>query len=318
MKLYPKISPYKKGFLKVSKIHSIYYELVGNPKGIPLIVVHGGPGTGCSPKLRSFFNPKKFNGILFDQRGSKRSTPYLELRENNTWELVEDMVKLLDHVGVKKVFIIGGSWGSTLSLCFAIKYPERVKAMLLWGIFLPGEEDIDHFLRGGVGRFFPEVWERFVSIVPKKFKKNPMPYYLKKMKSKNKKVLQKYAKEWARFEIKLIKMEMSDKEVSKALKDSSFESFGLFEAHYLTKNCFMPKDFILNNTKKIKNIPLGIVHGRFDMICIPKMAHQLHKKIPKSKIWFETGGHSSREPAMLERILKEIKRYSKNPNKWPR
>lgn len=316
MKLFPKIKPCKKGYLKVSKIHTIYWELCGNPKGIPVMFVHGGPGAGCSEKSRRYFNPKKYSILLFDQRGAKRSKPFAETKENTTQDLIKDMVKLLDLHGIKKTFLFGGSWGSTLSLAFAIKNPKRVSGMLLRGIFIPSKEDTAHYLRGGVGKFFPEAWERFISLVPKTKRNNVAQYYLRKMKHGNKKEKQKYSFEWALYEMRLLKLEMTEKETKHEMKDASYKSLSPLEANYLANNCFMPEKYILKQAYKIKNIPTAIVQGRYDVVCIPKMAFELHKRLKKSKLYFTIAGHSSSDPKTQEKLLEEMEKYWKNCKKW--
>ncbi len=315
-KTYPPAKPYRKGYLRVGKIHEIYFELCGNRKGLPVMFVHGGPGAGCSAKDMRFFNPKKFNVLLFDQRGSNRSRPFAETKENKTQYLIEDMKKLLHFLGPKKAFLVGGSWGSTLSLAFAIKHPEMVSGMLLRSIFIPSKEDNAHYLQGGVGKFFPETWGRFISFVPEKHRKHPDKYYLQQMQSKNKKAW-KYAYEWSHYELSILKMAMSEKEVKKYMQDLSYKSMSVLEAHYLSNNCFLPKNFIFKNIKKIRNTPTAIVHGRYDMICIPKMAFELHKKMPKSKLYYVVGGHSASEKSLEAKLTEEMDKYAKNQKKWP-
>lgn len=317
MGLFPKIKPYRNGYLRVSRVHRIYYELCGNQHKLPVLFVHGGPGAGCSENDRRFFNPKKFNTILFDQRGANRSKPFASIQENTTWHLIKDMEKILNLLGIKKVFLFGGSWGSTLSLAFAINYPERVSGMLLRGIFIPSKEDTEHFLKGGTEKFFPEAWQRFISIIPKKHRNDPAKYYLRQMTTGSRKKRKKHAFEWAFYEISLLRLNIPEKEVLEKMKSFPYEAMSVLESYYLSNNCFLPKDYILKNAKKIAEIPTAIVHGRYDMICIPKAAYLLHKSLPKSKLYFVTGGHGSGEQAIKEKLVEEMNKYARNPKKWP-
>ena len=303
-KLYPPIKPYKKGRLKVSGGHDLYYEMVGNPKGIPVVYLHGGPGAGISPNDRRYFNPRKFNVLLFDQRGAGKSKPFASIKNNTTWDLLDDINKLLDLAGFKKkVILFGGSWGSTLSLVYAINYPEKIKAMVLRGIFLSTREDYKDYFGGFSSKMFPDHWERFLSHVPKKNKKNPINYYIKQMNSKNKKIVKKYAHEWSLYEISMLKLVMTQKAIKKYLAKGTYLSLARLEAHYLSRNCFLPDKYILRNTGKIKQILSFIVHGRYDAICTPEGAYKLHKALPRSKLHFAIAGHSSGEEEIQKKLV---------------
>ena len=303
-KLYPQIKPYKKGYLKVGDGHEIYYEMIGNPKGIPVLYLHGGPGAGIWPKDRQYFNPKKFNVLLFDQRGSGKSKPFASTKNNTTWDLVDDINKLLDMAGFKKVIIFGGSWGSTLALVYAINNPKRVKAMVLRGVWTCEREDIKkYYMGGGAANHFPDAWESFLNNVPKRNRKNPLAYYIKQMNSKNNKVRDKYAKEMALYEMKMLMLDMPKKTINKYLKRGSYKSLGPLEAHYMSKNCFLPDKYIINNAKKIAHTPTFIIHGRYDVICRPLLAWRLHKALPKSKLFFVIAGHISSEKEIQDKTI---------------
>ena len=312
MKLFPKIKPYRHGYLDVGDGHKLYYELCGNPNGKPVLYVHGGPGSGCSPNSRRFFNPKKWNIILFDQRGANRSKPFASLHANTTWKLVGDIRKLLRFLNIKRVFLFGGSWGSTLSLLYAIKHPETVTGMVLRGVFLGRKEDIMYTYGGGAEDFFPDAWERFSGMVPAGRRNDIIGYYAQQMKSRNKKRRDKFAFEFAYYEISLIKLKMTHKDVMKTLKEFSYKSLGIIEATYMEKNCFLPKDYIPSNIRKISNkIPVSIVQGRYDVLCPPYQAWQLHKALPKSRLFYVTAGHGSSEPAIESKLVDEMKRMSR-------
>lgn len=311
-KLYPPIKPHKRGFLNVGDGHQIYYELSGNPKGIPVLYLHGGPGAGTSPKDRRYFNPKKYNIILFDQRGSGRSRPFASTHANTTWKLIEDINKLLKHLGIEKVFLFGGSWGSTLALVYAINNTERVTGMLLRGIFLSVNQDFKDYLGGEfTSKLFPDSWERLLSHVPKAQRKNPLPYYIKHMQSKNKQISDKFAKEWAIYEIKMLALDMPEKKIKKYLRRGTYRSMALLEAHYLGKRCFLPENYIIKNARKISKIPLVIVHGRYDAICTPGSAWNLHKALPKSKLYFTISGHNPADESMASKLVEETDKSAK-------
>lgn len=286
------IEPYKKGYLDVGDGHELYFEACGNPMGKPVLFLHGGPGSGFSENSKKYFDPKLWNIILFDQRGSGRSRPFASLKNNTTDDLVEDINKLLSFLKIEKVTLLGGSWGSTLALIYAIRYPEKVAAMLLRGIFIPSKADNKYFFGGGVKPYFPEIWERFISIVPSTHKRNPAPYYFEKMKHGTQQEKEKFTYEWAYYESSLLKLKSKPKDIEHDMKEFSYQSLSPLEAHYLLQNCFVAEGYIWKNIDKIKHIPTTIIHGRYDMICQPQNAYRLHKKMKKSRLFFVIGGHS--------------------------
>lgn len=312
-KLFPNIKPYKKDYLKVSDGHKLYYELCGNPKGKPVLVLHGGPGQGINSKMRRFFNPKIYKIILFDQRGSGKSKPFSSIKENTTQKLVQDINELLQELKIKKVFLFGGSWGSTLALVYGIKNPKKVVGMLLRGIFLSTKENIDFLYKGKIKNHFPELWERFIKLVPKKYQKDSVSYYLKKMNSKNLKTKRKYIYEWNYYEGSLLKIKYNKKEIEKKMKKKfKDKSLSIIEAHYMKNNCFLPNNYILKNTEKLSKIPISIIHGRYDMVCPFINAYNLHKKLKNSTLHtIDLAGHTSSEPLITEKLISEMKRLSK-------
>jgi proline iminopeptidase len=302
---YKKIRTYKKGFLKVDKEHKIYYELSGNPKGKPVLFIHGGPGAGFSKEDKCYFNPKFFNIIHFDQRGAGRSKPFASIKNNTTFDLVNDIKKLLDFLKIKKTILFAGSWGSALALVYAIKHPETVSNMVLRGIFF-GSEAENHFLVYEAQNIFPEAWDKMINLVPKIHQKKIPEYYYKMMTFSDKKIRKKFAFSWAIYEESISKLKSSESQVKESLKKFKFESFSIIELHYLINHCFLPKDYILKNTHKIKNIPISIIHGRYDHVARPLNAYQLHKKLPKSKLYFTFAGHSAFEKETEIRLVKEM------------
>lgn len=316
-KLFPKIRPYRHGYLSVGDGHKLYYELCGNPKGKPVLFVHGGPGAGCSEKDRQFFSPKAWNIILFDQRGANRSKPFSSLKANTIWKLVSDMRQLLRFLNIKKVFLFGGSWGSTLSLVYAIKHPETVSGMLLRGVFLGRKEDIMYTYGGGAQEYFPEAWERFISIVPPAKRKDSIGYYARQMQSRNKRISSKFAFEFAYYELSLLKLNMTHRDVMKIMGKASshprHKSMAIIESYYMKKGCFLPKNYILNNVGELNRlkIPVSIVQGRYDVLCPPAQAWLLHKALPKSRLIFAISGHSSGDPPLAAKLFEELKRMQR-------
>ena len=303
--------PYKNGYIDVSDKHSLYYELYGNPRGIPVLFLHGGPGGGFSDSDKQFFDEERYNVLFFDQRGSSKSKPFGSIENNTTQDLIGDINKVLDNLGFEKVYVFGGSWGSTLSLVYAIHFPERVLGLVLRGIWLANKYGLEHYINGGINNFFPEVWERFSKLVPKG--ENPVAYYLDKMLSKDKEISDKYAYEWAYYEMSFYTInKMSDP--AESLKTFSFKSMAILESYYIKNNCFLSEDFIINNTDKIKNINISIVQGRYDFICPPIQAFRLNSKLKNSRLNITNAGHSSSDIENKETLIRELRRVTTPKN----
>ena len=312
-KLFPKIKPYKEGYLKVSNIHTLHYEEVGNPTGKAVIFLHGGPGVGIIPQYRQFFDPKFYRIILLDQRGSGKSTPFTELKENKTQYLIEDLEKLKNYLGIKKWLVTGGSWGSTLALCYAIKYSSSVKAMIIRGICLGRKSELNWlFKKGGASEIWPDEWEKFTSIVPNSKLNNISKYYLKLLASKNKNKQEKAAKHWSNWEGTIMSI-IPNKKKHKFINSKRDISFAKIESYYTINNFFMPsKNYVLDNAKKIKNIPLTIIQGRYDAICPASSAFELHKALPSSKlIIVPLGSHTPLDADMASELIKAQEDFKK-------
>jgi proline iminopeptidase len=300
----------EKSFFEVSDGHRLYVERRGKHGGIPVLFVHGGPGSGFSGDDVALFDPERFDALFFEQRGAGRSEPFASLHENHTDALVDDMVKLLDAFGFEKVHLFGGSWGSTLSLVFAIRHPERVLGMNLRGIFLANEDAIEHFVGGGVADFYPEVWERFVALVPDGHRGAVSRYYLERMTSGPERERERFCYEWARYELSIIKLDWpgSDSEVAEILGHYNYRSLAPLEAHYMANRCFLPENYLLANAGRLPAVPVSIVHGRYDVLCPPKDAYELHRRIPDSRLRYVPAGHASSEPAIREALVSELER----------
>ena len=298
---------YESGYLDVSDGHVLYYELFGNPNGIPVLFLHGGPGAGFSEKDKQFFDGRRYKVIFFDQRGSSRSKPFGSVANNTTQHLVSDINIILDHFNHDKVFLFGGSWGSTLALVYAIQFPERVSGMILRGIWLANKYGLDHYIRGGIKEFFPEVWERFSSLV--KEGENPVDYYLENMLSDDKETSDKFAYEWAYYEMSFYTInKMADPD--EVLQTFSYKSMAIMEAYFIKNNCFIPEDYIINNSHKIKDIKTSIVQGRYDFICPPVQAVRLHDHLDNSTLHIVNAGHSSTDEEIKKKLITELRRIT--------
>jgi proline iminopeptidase len=302
------VKSYKKGFINVTGGYKLYFELYGNPKGIPVLFLHGGPGAGFSDSDKQFFDKRRYNVVFFDQRGSSRSKPFGSIKKNTTQDLVEDINRVLDYLNFDKIYIFGGSWGSTLALVYAIHNPKRVLGLILRGVFLANKYSLDHYINGGIKEFFPDVWDRFVSIVKKGEK--PADFYLKKILSNDKKISEKFAYEWAYYEMSFYTINKISNP-DKILKTFSFRSLAILEAHYIKNKCFLPKDYIITNINKIKHIKTSIVQGRYDFICPPIQAFRLHSNLNNSKLNIVSAGHSSSDEEIKKALKSELKRITK-------
>ncbi|MHC4270314.1 MAG: prolyl aminopeptidase [Planctomycetota bacterium] len=311
-KLFPPRKPYHSGFLEVSKIHTLYYEEVGNPEGKPVIFLHGGPGVGIHPGYRKFFDPKFYRIILLDQRGAGKSTPFAELHENTTWELVEDLEKLRKYLKIKKWIVTGGSWGSTLALAYAQTYPRSVNGIIIRGIFTARASEIDWlFSEKGAGQIWPDEFEKFTSILNKTEKKNIIKSYYKRLNSKTKKTSWEAAKAYAYWEGTIMNLIPDKKATSSFLTKNRTIAIAKIECHYALNNFFMKtQKGLFQNIKKIRNIPLTIVQGRYDTICPMRSAYDLYKSLPKSKLVIvSTGSHSPLEPPMAKALIKASEEF---------
>lgn len=308
-RLWPEIEPFEAGHLQVSSLHDIYYELCGNPEGKPVFVLHGGPGAQITPYYRRFFNPDAFLIVLHDQRGCGNSRPRFELRENTTPHLVEDIEKLRNHLKLDKIILFGGSWGSTLGLAYAETHPENVSAMVLRGIFTASQDEMDHFYRGGVRPFFPEIYEKLEQV----FGQDPTPRSIyDKVKSEDPGERRKYGRAWTAYEAKLAMLHYPDAWLHELLTSDQYAdiavSLALIENHFMANGCFLEEGQLLRDTDKIKNIPTVLVNGRYDMICPPFNAYRLHKRLMNSRLIIaEESGHSMNEKKIEQALLGAIK-----------
>ncbi|AWX69473.1 prolyl aminopeptidase [[Mycoplasma] anseris] len=313
MELFEKQVPFNTGFLKVSELHQIFYQEYGNKNGVPIVFVHGGPGGGCSDSSSQYFDPSYYHIILFDQRGCGKSLPSAEIKENTTWDLIKDMEKLRIHLNIEKWILFGGSWGSTLSLIYAINFPKNVSGMILRGIFLGRKKDQHYLYQEGASWYFPEEYEEYKNFVPKHEQNDLMKAYSKYLNSKDQAVAEKAAYHWAKWELGLITLDKIDI-IEEILSDKKANlELARLENHYFINNIFIEDDnYILNNIHKIKEIKTIIIHGRYDMDCVPENAYLLYKNLSNAKLYFiRASGHSSKEPLIAEALVQATEEFKK-------
>ncbi|PZX18932.1 proline iminopeptidase [Palleronia aestuarii] len=301
--LYPRIDPFDQRMLAAGDGHRIYVEQCGNPDGVPVIVLHGGPGGGCSPSMRRYFDPAHYRIVLFDQRGCGRSRPHASVEANTTWHLVADIELIRETLGIDEWIVFGGSWGATLSLVYAEEHPERTRAIVLRGVFLMMQSELDWFYAGGAGRFWPDMWQRFVAPIPEEERGDLIAAYHRRLFSGDMMSETRHARIWASWENTLASIE-SDGPGGDSPADYA-RAFARLENHYFTNGGFLESDsHILDRVDRIRDIPGHIVQGRYDMICPPISAHRLHKAWPSSRMHFvPRAGHALSEPGISAALV---------------
>lgn len=311
--LYPAIKPYAQHELKVSNVHTLYIEETGNPEGIPVIVLHPGPGGCCSDGyLRRFFDPQHYRIILFDQRGCGRSTPHLEISENTTPLLIDDIDAIRDFLRLSEFVLFGGGWGSLLALLYAQKFPQQVKALLLNQIFLGRKEDDDWFYKHGACLVYPDYWQEFISIVPENMLNEIPQYYADCLRGTNELARMAAAKNWALWEARCSSLQPHLYVIDQYSDPHFALALATLETHYVTNNFFITENQVLDNVHKIRHIPTYIVHGRFDLITPLAGAFALHQAIPASSLRIvRDGGHSDRESGIIDALIYASKEISK-------
>lgn len=295
-KLYPPIQPNRELFLQVDDIHEIYIEESGNADGIAVVYLHGGPGAGSNPFMRQLFDPEKYRIILFDQRGSGKSRPHAELRQNTTNDLIADMEVIRKELGIQRWVVSGGSWGSTLSLAYAQKHPTRVLGLIVRGIFLGEQNEMDWLYQGGAGQVFPEFWEKFRNEIPSDERHEMVNAYHRRLTSDNEFARMKAARAWATWEARIATLIPKKSMLETFTEPHAALAISRIEAHYFVNNSFLAEGQLLADAGKLANIPGTIVHGRYDMICLAQTAWALHKKWPLSEMQFvQAAGHAASE-----------------------
>ena len=310
--LYPEIEPYNEFKLNVSDLHTIYVEESGNSNGKPVIFLHGGPGGGIEPIYRQYFNPDKWRIIIFDQRGCGKSTPHAELNENTTWDLVEDIEKIREKLGIKKWVVFGGSWGSTLSLAYTICYPEKIKGLILRGIFMIRKKEINWFYQEGASNIYPDAWEHYLKPIPNNEHHELVNAYYNRLTSTDKSIRIEAAKAWSIWEASTSKLFQSENYLHHFSDDRIAEAFARIECHYFINGGFFKTDeWILENVNKIRHIPAVIVQGRYDVVCPMVSAWELHRAFPEANLEVvQDAGHSMTEEGIATRLVEYTNKFS--------
>ncbi|AIT09243.1 proline iminopeptidase [Candidatus Francisella endociliophora] len=312
MPLYPKIEPYNQEFLKVSDLHTIFFEECGNPKGKPVVFIHGGPGGGIQPSYRQYFNPDKYRVILVDQRGCGQSTPFAEIKENTTQHLIEDFEKIRKKLGIDKWMIFGGSWGSTLGLAYAQEHPEVVTELVLRGIFFGRAKEISWLYQYGASEIFPDMWEKYIEPIPEEQRGDFLSAYYNILTGDDNELKQKAAKAWSIWEASTSKLFVDEKSIARYGGDKFSLAFARIECHFFKNGLFLEEAQLLKNAHKIANIPGVIVQGRYDMVCPATSAWDLHKAWSTAKLEIvPDAGHSISEPGIIEALVKATDDFAK-------
>jgi len=311
-RLYPQIEPFQRFHLPVEGRHELYVEQCGNAEGQPVIVLHGGPGAGCSPFMRRFFDPQRYHVILFDQRGAGRSHPHGGLVENTTWRLVEDIEAIRLRLEIDRWHLFGGSWGSTLALLYAQAHPDRVSAMMLRGIFTMTAAELDWFYGGGAARFFPEHWADFVAPIPAEERGDLIGAYYRRLTQEDAAEQLRYARPWVRWETAAASL----RPLRPGLIDGAYaRSFARIESHYFAHRGWLESDGqIAEGMHRIEHIPGVIVQGRYDIICPPSAAIRLSAAWPAAKLTIvDDAGHALSEPGIAAALVRAAERFAAEP-----
>ncbi len=307
--LFPPITPYSSGFLAVDQTHNLYWEQSGNPDGVPIVLLHGGPGAGASPMHRRFFDPDHYRIIIFDQRGAGRSHPLGELKDNSTQNLVNDIEKLRTHLKIDKWHVFGGSWGSTLALLYACAYPKKCISLILRAIFLGTQKEINWFLYG-MNTIFPEAWEQFAGLFPENEQDNLLDLFYERLTSKNVNEVIEAAIRWALYEGACASLMPNYDTITTEEQKQHAISLARIEAHYFKHEVIPSNDSLMNKIDLIRHIPTIIVQGRYDVICPIVTANKLHQAWPEADyVVVPDGGHSALDPAIRSRLIEATETF---------
>ncbi|MCG7863555.1 MAG: prolyl aminopeptidase [Candidatus Thiodiazotropha endolucinida] len=310
--LYPAIEPFTSQMLPVGNGHRLYVEQVGKPDGIPVLFLHGGPGAGCEPYHRRFFNPDHYRVVLFDQRGCGHSTPHASLEANTTWDLVGDIERIRQQLNIEQWLLFGGSWGSTLALAYAQSHPDRVTGMVLRGIFLCRDEEISWFYQHGASRAFPDYWEDFIAPIPQQERDDLLHAYHRRLSGENDIDRMAAAKAWSVWEGRTASLHPNPAVVSFFSDPHTALSLARIECHYFVNHAFLRPNQLLLESDRLADIPGVIVQGRYDLICPMTSAWELHRAWPGSELKvIGDAGHSAAEPGIRSALIEATDRFAK-------
>lgn len=302
--LYPEIQPYNTLQLAVDDVHTLYVEEVGNPDGVPALFLHGGPGAGCEPYHRRFFDPERYRVVLFDQRGAGRSTPHADLSNNTTWDLVADIEKIRETLGIERWVVFGGSWGSTLALAYAQTHPQRVRALILRGIFLCRPHEIAWFYQQGASRFFPDYWEDFVAPVDPAQRHDMLSAYHRLLTGTDELRRLAAARAWSVWEGRTATLLPDERVAAHFAQAHVALSMARIECHYFMHDAFLRPNQLIDDAGRLNGIPGVIVHGRYDAICPLENAWELHHAWSGSELSIiADAGHSAAESGTRSRLV---------------
>jgi proline iminopeptidase len=311
--LYPEIEPFDSGLLKVSALHTLYYEQSGNPNGKPVVFLHGGPGGGTSPKCRRFFDPAIYRIVLFDQRGCGKSTPHADLTDNTTWDLVADIERLRGHLAIDRWQVFGGSWGSTLALAYAQTHPDKVTELVLRGIFMLRRWELEWFYQKGCDALYPDAWETYLNAIPEAERGDLMSAYHRRLTSTDPKTRTDAARAWSVWEGATSFLWQDPSHIESSAEDEFALAFARIECHYFVNGGFFEHDDqLLRNVDRIRKIPTVIVQGRYDVVCPLRSAWDLHRAWPEADLHIvQDAGHSAFEPGITHELLEATDRFGR-------
>ena len=310
--LYPEIEARRTGRLRVSTAHELYWEESGNPDGKPVVFLHGGPGGGSDARYRRFFHPERYRIVQFDQRGCGRSTPHASLEDNTTWDLVADIERLREHLGIDRWQVFGGSWGSTLALAYAQEHPARVTEMVLRGIFLLRKREIDWFYQDGACLLFPDAWEKYLEPIPPAERGDLVHAYHRRLTGDEREERLRAALAWSIWEASTSRLYMDTDSIQRMSRDEFALAFARIECHYFVNRGFLRTDAqLLENVDRIRHIPAAIVQGRYDVVCPMESAWLLHRAWPEAEFKVvPDAGHSAVEPGITRELVNATDRFA--------
>lgn len=302
--LYPPIKPYVTHHINADEVHTLYIEETGNPQGLPVVFLHGGPGTGCAPYHRQFFDPEIYRIVLFDQRGCGKSTPHASLDNNTSWDLVNDIELIREHLQIEQWAVFGGSWGSTLGLLYAQTHPQRVSGLILRGIFLARESDVRWFYQQGTSRLFPDYWEKFIEPIPEEERDDMIAAYYRQLTGEDEMQKMRAARAWSTWEGMTATLQTDDSLVRSFSASFTALSIARIECHYFMHQCWLRPNQLIEDIHKIRHIPAWLVHGRYDVICPVEQAWELSSVWPEAKLSIiADAGHAVVEPGITDALI---------------
>ncbi len=309
--LYPEVEPHRTEHLRVDDLHEVYLEESGNPDGKPVLFVHGGPGGGTEPKHRRYFDPDRYRIVLFDQRGCGKSTPYASLERNTTWHLVADMEAIRRHLEIERWMLFGGSWGSTLSLAYSLRHPERVTALVLRGIFLLRRREIDWFYQEGASRIFPDAFEPYLAEIPEAERGDLLAAYHRRLTSDDPATRLRAARAWSVWEGSTSRLYPDPELISRTGEDTFALAFARIECHYFANRGFLETDgWLLQHAGRLRGIPGVVVQGRYDVVCPMESAFALHRAWPEAELRIvPDAGHAASEPGIIHELVTATDRF---------